>query len=174
MIKPLNGFLLLLMTGFLAACNKMPSGIEPVSDFDINRYMGQWFEIARLDHRFERGLQQVSATYTLADDGFVTVLNRGFDVNKQQWRQAEGKAKFATEPSFGHLKVSFFGPFYGTYMIFELEPEAYQYAFVTGGNDYLWLLARSPVVNDTVKQRFLQLAAAHGFATNELIFVSHD
>jgi apolipoprotein D and lipocalin family protein len=87
----------------------------------LERYLGKWYEIARLDHSFERGLEKVSATYSLRDDGGVRVENRGFSQKKNTWKAAEGKAYFVRDSNEGYLKVSFFGPFYGSYVIFELD-----------------------------------------------------
>lgn len=91
-----------------------------------------WYEIARLDHSFERGLEQVTAEYSLREGGGVQVKNRGFSNKKNKWSEAEGKAFFVGKASEGYLKVSFFGPFYGSYVVFELDKDNYQYAFVSG------------------------------------------
>ncbi|MFA0071671.1 lipocalin family protein, partial [Vibrio breoganii] len=108
---------------------------------------GTWYEVARLDHSFERGLSNISAEYSLRDDGGVKVVNRGYSLEKGEWNEAEGKAYFVEESDQGYLKVSFFGPFYGAYVVFELDKEGYQYAFVSGPDtDYLWLLSRTPEV----------------------------
>ena len=153
----------------------MPKSVTPVTDFEINNYLGKWYEIARLDHSFERGLTQVSAEYRLQDDGGVQVINRGFSAEDNAWKEAEGKAYFVNETSEGYLKVSFFGPFYGSYVIFELDKENYQYAFVSGPNtDYLWLLSRTPTVSESVKNSFVSMAQTHGFDTDNLIFVEHE
>ncbi|PKF60993.1 lipocalin [Psychromonas sp. psych-6C06] len=158
----------------VSACTGMPDNVKPVKDFDLQRYLGKWYEIARLDHSFERGLSQVSATYSLRDDGGVSVLNRGFNSEEQKWEEAQGKAYFVQNSNLGYLKVSFFGPFYGSYIIFELEHEGYEYAFVSGPNlDYLWLLARTPTVQPEVIKTFLQMAEARDFDTKQLIFVKH-
>ena len=157
----------------LAGCVGYPSTLQPVADFELDRYLGTWYEIARLDHRFERGMQQVSATYSRNDDGSVRVLNRGFAVASGEWETAEGKARFVEEADLGYLKVSFFGPFYGSYVVFGLDAE-YQHAYVAGpDHDYLWLLARTPTVSDAVYQDFLQRSAAAGFDTSALIRVTH-
>jgi len=155
----------------LSACMRLPSGIQPVKNFDLERYMGTWYEIARLDHSFERHSDFVSATYTKRADGGITVLNKGFNTKKQRWKEAIGKAYFVNEPEVGHLKVSFFGPFYGSYVIFELDQSNYQYAFITSNSkDYLWLLARTPHVSEELKQHFIEVAKKLGFKTNQLIF----
>ncbi len=158
---------------FLTGCLGTPDNIEPVTEFELKKYLGTWYEIARLDHSFERGLEKVSATYSLREDGGIKVLNKGFSTGDNEWREAEGKAYFVKTQSTGHLKVSFFGPFYSSYVIFELDKSGYQYAFISGYNtSYLWLLARTPEISDTLKQRFINKARALGFNTDELIFVS--
>lgn len=165
----------LLLTLLLTACTGTPKGVEPVSGFELNRYLGKWYEIARLDHSFERGLSSVTADYSLREDGHVKVINRGYNVDKQQWKEAEGKAKFVKEADLAQLKVSFFGPFYGSYIVFGLDKQDYQYAFIAGpSHDYLWLLARTPQVSDDVVARFVSEAAQRGFYTDELIFVEQD
>ncbi len=164
--------LLTLTALLLTACVKYPDTVIPVKDFDLDRYLGTWYEIARLDHSFERGLEQVTAEYSLREDGGVRVINRGYSTDKGEWKQAEGKAYFVREADEGYLKVSFFGPFYGAYAVFELDHDAYQYAFVSGPNEsYLWFLSRTPTVSDSLKSRFIQTARNHGFNTDELIFV---
>ena len=133
----------------LGGCLGMPEGVKPVGEFELDRYLGKWYEIARLDHSFERGLEKVTAEYSLRDDGGVKVINRGYSARKGEWKEAEGKAFLVEDASTGYLKVSFFGPFYGSYVIFELERAGYQYAFVSGPDEsYLWLLARTPQVSD--------------------------
>ena len=127
------------------------------------------------DHRFERGLSRVTAEYSLREDGGVRVLNRGFSAGKGEWEEAEGKAYFVKQPDLGYLKVSFFGPFYGSYIVFELDREGYQYSFISGPKtSYLWLLARTPTVSNEVLQRFVERASALGFDTDALILVDQD
>ncbi|GLT13972.1 hypothetical protein GCM10007931_09460 [Vibrio algivorus] len=163
-------FTALLLTG----CLGMPKSVTPIQEFDVNQYLGTWYEIARLDHSFERGLTQVTADYSLKEDGGVKVINRGYSTEEGEWQQAEGKAYFVNKPNEGYLKVSFFGPFYGSYVIFYLDP-AGQYAFVSGPeHDYLWLLSRTPTVDNTVKQKFIKMSQDRGFDTNEVIFVDQN
>ena len=119
----------------LAACASNPVNAVPVAEFDADRYLGTWYEVARLDHSFERGLSHVTANYTKRDDGKITVLNRGYSEKKGEFEDAQGKAKFAADESTGHLKVSFFGPFYGDYIIFGLDKADYSRAYVSGGKD---------------------------------------
>jgi len=159
---------------FLSACTAIPQGIKPVDGFELSRYLGKWYEVARFDHSFERGLEQVSAEYSLRDDGGVKVLNRGFNPQSQEWDEAQGKAYFVQNSDVGHLKVSFFGPFYASYVIFLLDKEDYNYAMVTGPDrDYLWILARTPKLSFELQQQILQQARAAGFATDKLIWVKH-
>lgn len=168
---------LLLVIGIflLSGCLGMPKLVQPVNDFELNKYLGKWYEIARLDHSFERGLSQVSAEYSLKDDGGVMVINRGFSAAKNEWKEAEGKAYFVNGDSEGYLKVSFFGPFYGSYVVFELDHENYQYAFISGPDtDYLWLLAKTPTVPPEVLQKFVEMSKARGFDTDSLIYVQQE
>jgi len=168
-------FSLLLAPLLLAGCVGTPDGVKPVSEFELDRYLGTWYEIARLDHSFERGLQNITANYSLRDDGGVRVVNRGYSIKKGRWEEAEGKAYFVESDDTGYLKVSFFGPFYGSYIVFELDHENYQYAFVSGPDtSYLWLLSREPEVSAEIMQKFQQTAGALGFDTQALIFVDHE
>lgn len=163
----------LLALLLLGGCATVPAGVEPVSPFVLARYLGTWYEIARLDHSFERGLSRVTAEYSLAEDGSVRVVNRGYSERDQQWKQAEGRALFAGQTDQGFLKVSFFGPFFGSYVIIDLDPD-YRHALVCGpSRSYLWILARTPTLPDAVSQRLIARAAALGFATDSLIFVEH-
>ena len=167
--------LLSLTLAFLSSCTGIPKGITPVKDFDADRYLGTWYEIARLDHSFERGLDHVSATYSERDDGGIKVVNRGRNLSTGEVRDAVGKAYFVQGRDVGHLKVSFFGPFYGSYVVFELEEKSYDYAYVTSYNrKYLWLLARKPKVSDDVRGAFLKRTKELGFETDSLIFVNQD
>ena len=156
-------------------CTGKPDGVVAIKEFELDRYLGTWYEIARLDHSFERGLNNITAEYSVRDDGGVKVLNKGFSKEDNDWQQAEGKAYFVDETDTGHLKVSFFGPFYGSYIIFELDKKNYQYAFVSGPNtSYLWLLAREPQVDKNVTALFVKRSQELGFDTSKLIYVEHD
>lgn len=165
----------LVLIPVLTGCLGMPEGVKPVDGFDVNRYLGKWYEIARLDHSFERGLINVTAEYSLRDDGGVNVVNRGFSTSKNEWKEANGKAFFVESGDKGYLKVSFLGPFYGSYVVFDLDQDGYQYAFVSGPDtSYLWLLARTPQVPEEVLQKFIDQAAALGFDTGSLIRVEQN
>lgn len=165
------GLLTASFLALLAGCAGAPAGVEPVHGFAVERYLGQWYEIARLDHRFERGLEQVTATYALNADGTVSVLNKGFRPEQAEWSQAAGKARFAGAKDVAALEVSFFGPFYGAYNVIDLDPD-YQHALVVGPNrSYLWILSRSPAPPAAVVDRLVAKAKSLGFETSELIFV---
>ena len=160
---------------FLAGCASIPDGVRPVEPFQLERYLGRWYEIARLDHSFERGLSRVTAEYSLNADGSVRVINRGFSESENKWKQVQGRAVFVNRPDQGYLKVSFFGPFYGSYVIIDLDFERYHWALVCGPDrSYLWILARSPSLDETIIKRLTDHAAALGFNTGALIFVHHD
>lgn len=166
---------LVAVLGFLAGCTSVPDGIDPVNGFEADRYLGTWYEIARLDHSFERGLSNVSAEYRRNDDGSLAVINRGYNAESGEWEQADGRAVFVEDESTGHLKVSFFGPFYASYVVFELDDEDYSYAYVTGyDRDYLWFLSRTPEVSDEALQAFRARARAEGFDLDELIVVDQQ
>jgi apolipoprotein D and lipocalin family protein len=166
--------LLLLAAALLAGCAQIPDGVEAVGGFDTGRYLGKWYEIARLDHRFERGLSNVTATYREREDGSIDVLNRGYDAEAGEWREAQGRAKLAGPPGTAMLKVSFFGPFYGGYNVLDLDPD-YQIALVAGPNrSYLWILARRPDPPREDVERLVRRAGELGFDTSALIYVTHD
>ncbi len=159
---------------FVTGCVGIPDNVEPVGNFKADRYLGKWYEIARLDHSFERGLTRVTADYSLRDDGGIRVLNRGYSAQEDKWKEAEGKAFFVGRRDLGHLKVSFFGPFYGSYVVIDLDHEDYRHALVCGPDkSYLWILAREPTLEDSVKARLIAKASALGFDTGRLILVDH-
>ena len=151
-----------------------PPGVSVVTPFDLQRYLGTWLEVARLDHRFERGLSRVSATYSANSDGSVKVLNRGYNAGKGTWSEAEGRAVFIGDSRIASLKVSFFGPFYGGYHVIALDPD-YRWAMVIGPDpSYLWILSREPRLPPGVRERLVTQAAAAGVDTAGLIWVDHS
>jgi apolipoprotein D and lipocalin family protein len=169
-MKKLSIVLVILIMG----CTGIPENVKPVDNFKLENYLGKWFEIARMDHSFERGLTQVTADYSLRDDGSVRVLNRGYSAKENLWKEVEGKAYFVKRSDQGYLKVSFFGPFYGSYIVFGLDQENYQYSLVCGPDkSYLWILARGPKIKEGIKDILMAKAAAAGFDTSKLIFVDH-
>ncbi len=165
----------LLLTLLLTGCMGMPEKVKPVDNFNVHNYLGKWYEIARLDHSFERGLTRVTAEYALREDGGLKVTNRGYSVKENRWKEAVGKAYFVEEPDKGYLKVSFFGPFYGSYVIIDLDQDYYQYSLVCGPDrSYLWILSRTPAMQSEVKKRLITKATALGFDTSSLINITHD
>lgn len=166
--------LILIFSLFLSACAGIPEGIQPVTGFDAKRYVGKWYEIARLDNRFEDGLDQITAEYSFNNDGGLDVTNSGHNIESGKRKYAHGKAYFKETPDIGSLKVSFFGPFYGGYHIIELDKEAYGYSMIAGSDrDFLWILAREPKLDDAVLQRLIGKAKQLGFKTEALIFPAH-
>ena len=172
-------WLILLLTSCMT---EMPQAAREsiVQSVDANQYLGTWYEIARLDHSFERGLEQVTANYGLEKDGSIKVLNKGYNTEKREWKEAIGKAKFVDAANVdgsrtGRLKVSFFGPFYGPYNIIALEKykdkPSYSYALISGGQEYLWILSRTPQMDEFVKQELVEKAKKLGYATDKLLFV---
>jgi len=157
----------------LIGCTGVPDGLEPVEGFETDRYLGIWYEIARLDHSFERGLEDVSATYTLREDGGLRVRNRGYDPEQGEWREAIGRAYPLADPSVASLKVSFFGPFYGGYHVIALDRERYDAALVSGpSRDYLWILARERILEPERREALVASALAAGFDVDQLIWVA--
>lgn len=155
----------------VACSTTPPKGVTPIEGFNADLYLGSWYEIARLNHPFERGLNQVTATYSKREDGGLKVVNRGFNEKKQRWQESVGKAYFTGPASRAALKVSFFGPFYGGYNVIALDSD-YQHALVCGPNrDYLWILSRTPEMTDAVKTSLLEKARAEGFDVSALIWV---
>jgi len=164
-----------LALGLLFGCVGPPEGIRPVTDFNVERYLGVWYEIARLDHPFERGMSDVSATYSPRKDGGIDVLNRGFVRTSGKWKEIRGRAYFVGSEDKGSLKVSFFGPFYGGYNVIALDRENYSYAMVCGPNrSYLWILARRPHLSRETTERLVEKAKALGFETDQLIYVTQE
>lgn len=154
----------------LMACASLPEGVQPVRAFDAQRYVGRWHEIARLDHRFERGLVQVTAEYSLREDGTIDVRNRGWKCADREWHDAKGKARFVDATDVGQLKVSFFWPFYSGYTVIALDPD-YRYSMVAGNDhSYLWILARESQLPQEQLDGLVAQAQSLGFATDQLIY----
>ena len=165
----------LVVIAATVSCTGVPKGIEPVAEFDGSRYLGKWYEIARLDHSFERNLSNVTAEYSRAENDVIKVLNRGYNEKTGEWKQIEGKARFLADETVGSLKVSFFGPFYGGYHVIELDKESYRYAMVTGpSRSYLWILSRDTSLDDKTYSDLVDRAAEMGFDTASIIKVKHD
>jgi apolipoprotein D and lipocalin family protein len=157
----------LLVSG--CAVSPLRGGLQPVSPFDAKRYMGTWHEIARIDHRFQKGLVNARADYSLNADGSVKVVNRGCNPESKEWKSVEGKAKFLGDPQVAALKVSFFGPFYSGYNVVALDKD-YQTALVVGeSTDYFWLLARDANLAPETVDKLLQQAGALGVDLGKVI-----
>lgn len=164
----------LMLATLFSSCAGKPEKAVPVTGFDINRYLGTWYEIARTDNKFERNMDNVTAQYSLNENGSVKVFNSGFDHDKNDWRSATGTAKFRGDRTRGALKVSFFKPFYGGYNVVALDPE-YRYALVAGNNlKYLWILSREKTIPPAIRTDYLRLATEIGYDTSVLIWVKHD
>lgn len=167
------GIAMVVAALLLAACSSPipPAGVTVVTPFNTQRYLGTWYEIARLDHSFESGLENVTATYSLRDDGGLNVLNKGFNPDRGMWQKTDGVAYFTGSTNVAALKVSFIGPFYGGYNVIGLDKN-YQHALVCGPDrDYLWILARTPTISAEMKQVLLASATRQGFDVSKLIWV---
>ena len=138
-----------------------------VKTLDLSSYLGTWYELARFDHTFERGMQEVMAFYELRDDGKIDVINSG--IKNGKYKVAYGKAKLTDEA--GVLRVSFFGPFYSDYRVLMLDDD-YEYALVGGKNDkYLWILSRNPELEDEDYDKILTEASRRGYDISRLIWI---
>ncbi|GAB1419631.1 lipocalin family protein [Bacteroidales bacterium] len=156
------------------SCASIPQKAKPVENFEVNRYLGTWYEVARFDFRFEKDLDNTSANYTLDKKGNVIVLNSGYNFVKNKWSKADGLAKFRGDKNIAALKVSFFGPFYSGYNVIALD-ENYQSALIAGKNlDYLWILSRTKELPDEIKTEYLKIAEDIGYDTSRLIWIKHD
>ncbi len=163
-----------MITGLWSCSNSIPEGAVAVKPFYKEKYLGKWYEIARLDFKYERDLDNTTAEYSLNDDGTIKVVNQGYNTKKGKWTEAIGKAKFVGEENIAMLKVSFFGPFYSGYNVIAIDEE-YRYALVAGQSlDYLWILSRDTTIPDEIKNKYLKIAQEIGYNTSELIWVKHD
>jgi apolipoprotein D and lipocalin family protein len=158
----------------LRSCASIPEGAVAIKPFDKEKYLGKWYEIARMDFRFERNLNNVTANYSIKENGNIKVDNRGFDYLTKEWKQAIGKAKLAGDPDEAKLKVSFFGPFYSGYNVIALDDQ-YKYALVAGQNlKYLWLLSRETTMPESTKQSYLNIAKGLGYDVSTLVWTEQD
>ncbi len=168
-------FQFIIFIAFLSACSSIPDDVTPVKSFDLKKYTGTWYEIARMDSRFEKNLVHVTATYGLNDDGSISVKNRGLDTNSNKWSDIEGKARAASDEYSSMIEVSFFGPFYAGYNVIALDTVDYSYAMVCGSDkDYLWILARYPKFSYAKTTELIAQAKALGFDTDALVMVPKD
>ncbi len=169
-------FLMLCIFMALQSCRTQtaPQEMAAVQNFDAQKYLGKWYEIARLDYSHERNMNNTTAEYSLNEDSTIKVVNRGFNYKKNEEEEATGKAKFVDNPTVARLKVSFFGPFYSGYNVIALDPD-YKYALVAGESlKYLWILSRETTLPETIKEDYLRQAQSLGYDTSQLIWVEHN
>ncbi|HUH52098.1 MAG TPA: lipocalin family protein [Flavobacterium sp.] len=170
----IRSMLLLLSLMLFNSCTYIPENAKPIQDFQADRYLGTWYEIARTENRFEKDMDNISAHYSLKDNGSIDVFNSGFNIEKQEWKSANGTAKFRDNKTTAALKVSFFGPFYSGYNVIALD-EKYTYALVAGKDlDYLWILSREKTIPEDILMHYLNKAEQIGYDTSKLIWVNHD
>ncbi|HRZ41489.1 MAG TPA: lipocalin family protein [Bacteroidales bacterium] len=171
--KLLLFFNIVIMIGF-NSCSTIPKGVTAVQPFEKGKYLGKWFEIARIDFKYERDLNNTTAEYSLNTNGTIKVLNKGYNVKKREWEQAVGKAKFVGADTIGKLKVSFFGPFYSGYNVIAIDSD-YKYVLVAGASfKYLWILSREPNIPDEIKTKYLKIAEDFGYNTSDLLWIEHN
>lgn len=152
----------------------IPKKAVAVTNFDKAKYLGKWYEIARLDYKWEKDLNNVTAEYSLNDNGTIKVDNKGYDVKKDKWEESVGKAKFVKKDNIGMLKVSFFGPFYAGYNVIAVDKD-YKYALVAGESlDYMWILSREATIPESIKADYLIKAQEIGYKISDLVWVKHD
>lgn len=164
--------LIILIMLMLTSCMGVPDNVKVVDSINANEYLGTWYEIARIDNRFEKGLSRVTAEYRKREGGGITVINRGFEEESGSWKESTGKAFFVDGEDKGHLKVSFFGPFYGAYVVFALDAKDYQYALVSGPDtSYFWLLSRTPTMDAALRNRLIDDAVSKGFRREDILLV---
>lgn len=176
-MKIVKNFCVLIMIVFilnLTSCSTIPQNAVAVKPFNKEKYLGKWYEIARLDFKFEKDLNNTTAEYSLREDGKIKVVNKGYNTKKEKWSQAIGKAKFVGNENIAMLKVSFFGPFYSGYNVIAID-DNYKYALVAGKNKkYLWILSRETTIPENIKQNYLKIAQDIGYNTSDLLWVIHD
>ena len=153
---------------------KVPENVTVIKNFDVEKYAGHWYEIARFDFKHEKDMKNVTAHYTLNDDGSIKVVNKGYDYVKNEWKEVNGKAKFIGDEDKAALKVSFFGPFYGGYNVVAMNPN-YENVLVFGeSTDYIWILSRNKTIPQKVKDEFLAKAKEAGYDLDRLVWTEHD
>ncbi|MFT4850003.1 MAG: apolipoprotein D and lipocalin family protein [Sediminicola sp.] len=164
---------LIIILGFYS-CSTIPKGAVAIETFDKENYLGKWYEIARLDFKYERNLNNTTAEYSINKNSTIKVDNKGYNTKEETWTQSTGIAKFVGDENIGMLKVSFFRPFYGGYNVIAIDPE-YKYALIAGSSlKYLWLLSRDTTLPDEIKKKYLKIAEGIGYTTTDLIWVEHN
>lgn len=172
-IKFKSILLIISIMSIINSCVTIPKGVTAVKQFDAQKYLGTWYEIARMDFRFERDLNNVTATYSLNKNGSINVVNQGFNYKQNKWKQAIGKAKFVKSSDVAMLKVSFFGPFYAGYNVVSLDND-YKYALIIGDNlKYVWILSRETIIPKEIKDKYLKILDNLGCKTASLVWTEH-
>lgn len=172
--KLLQAVAIVASLGFLSSCSSIPKGVTAYKPFEKERYLGKWYEIARIDFKYEKDLNNTTAEYSINSDGTIKVNNQGYNTKTNEWQQAIGKAKFIGSDTIAMLKVSFFGPFYAGYNVIAIDPD-YTYALVAGKNHkYLWILSRTTTIPEEVKQNYLKIAQESGYNTSDLLWIEQD
>lgn len=172
--KQLTLAIILMTMTALFSCSTIPKGVVAVSPFNSEKYLGKWYEIARIDFKYEKDLNNTTAHYSLNANGTIKVVNRGYHTIKNDWNQAVGKAKFVRDENVAMLKVSFFGPFYAGYNVIALDSD-YKYALVGGSKpEYLWILSRETTIPQEIKDNYLKIAKETGYNTGDLLWIEHN
>lgn len=162
-----------IMLGF-SSCSTIPEGVTAVQSFDKASFLGKWYEIARIDFKYEKDMNNTTAEYSLNPNGTIKVVNKGYNTVKKEWGEAVGKAKFVGADDLAMLKVSFFGPFYAGYNVIAIDTE-YQYALIAGAKfKYLWILSRETTIPEEIKASYLKIAQDFGFDTSQLLWIEHN
>ncbi|RNA63048.1 lipocalin [Chryseobacterium nematophagum] len=152
----------------------IPKGASAVKNFNAEKYVGKWYEIARFDYKFEKDMDNVTATYSQNPEGSIRVQNRGYNYVKKEWKESIGEARFVTDKTEARLKVSFFKPIWAGYNVIDIDDE-YKYALIAGSSlKYLWILSRTTEIPESIRQRFLEKAQKIGYNTDALIWVKHN
>ncbi|WP_319371084.1 lipocalin family protein [uncultured Ilyobacter sp.] len=169
---------IIFLTFFLYSLSYSWKGQEEkygISEFQAEKYLGKWYEIVRKDHKFEKGLNNVTAHYEDLGDRKIKVVNTGYDTNSGKIKTSVGKAKIKYKDVENILRVSFFWPFYADYIIMDYDREGYEYALVRGKSDkYLWILSRTPILDREIMEKLLEKAEKDGIELDNLIYVEHD
>lgn len=164
------------LLGFLALNScfvGIPKGATAIQNFEAEKYLGTWYEIARFDHKFELNIDNATANYSLNTDGSIKVVNRGYNYTEKKWKESIGEARFVGNKNEAMLKVSFFKPIWAGYNVIDLVD--YKYALVVGNSTkYMWILSREKNIPEEIKQRFLTKSKNLGFPVESLIWVSQD
>lgn len=172
--KTIYALITFVLITIFYSCSTIPENASAVQPFYKEKYLGKWYEIARIDFKFEKNLNNTTAEYSLREDGKIKVDNKGYNIKKKKWVQAIGKAKFVGDENVAMLEVSFFGPFYSGYNVIAID-DNYKYALVAGKNKkYLWILSRETTIPENIKKNYLKLAESIGYNTNDLLWVKHD